>query len=286
MAFLDYVGVLGGLANSALNAVTGMAQSKSLMRYQAQLQQKQIDAANQYNSPVNQMIRLRDAGLNPNLVYGSGAVTGNQSDAGKVSAVNRDAGINLNTDSVAQLRLQRQMTEQNIKESQWRTMQRMVDAASGMLKNKFTRATFADSVNQVKQNVNHTIQSINESQQRTNNLVVDANRLAELAKQEEIRTALLKNYGAEEVKAKIAELKARAGLHGANAKIADSVIKLNDAKIHQLEEDAKWLASRTHGQDLENQLTERMNNLGLQGLTPKDFFVFLKDLALSFVRGK
>lgn len=30
--------------------------------------------ANQYNSPVEQMARLRMAGLNPNLVYGSGAV--------------------------------------------------------------------------------------------------------------------------------------------------------------------------------------------------------------------
>lgn len=33
--------------------------------------------ANDYNSPVSQMERLKVAGLNPNLVYGSGSVAGN-----------------------------------------------------------------------------------------------------------------------------------------------------------------------------------------------------------------
>lgn len=32
---------------------------------------------NEYNNPVNQMKRLKDAGLNPNLVYGNGSVVGN-----------------------------------------------------------------------------------------------------------------------------------------------------------------------------------------------------------------
>lgn len=35
------------------------------------------DLQNQYNDPVHQMARLKAAGLNPNLVYGSGNVTGN-----------------------------------------------------------------------------------------------------------------------------------------------------------------------------------------------------------------
>ncbi|AXL14919.1 hypothetical protein [Microviridae sp.] len=34
---------------------------------------------NEYNNPYNQMQRLKSAGLNPNLVYGSGSVTGNTS---------------------------------------------------------------------------------------------------------------------------------------------------------------------------------------------------------------
>lgn len=42
---------------------------------------------NEYNSPINQMARLRDAGLNPNLVYGDG-VTGNASGSARSSSVN------------------------------------------------------------------------------------------------------------------------------------------------------------------------------------------------------
>ena len=38
---------------------------------------KMWNLQNQYNDPTNQMQRLKNAGLNPNLVYGSGNVTGN-----------------------------------------------------------------------------------------------------------------------------------------------------------------------------------------------------------------
>lgn len=37
---------------------------------------------NQYNDPSSQMQRLKAAGLNPNLVYGSGSVVGNTSNSG------------------------------------------------------------------------------------------------------------------------------------------------------------------------------------------------------------
>lgn len=37
--------------------------------------------ANDYNHPIQQMERLKAAGLNPNLVYGSGSVTGNTTGA-------------------------------------------------------------------------------------------------------------------------------------------------------------------------------------------------------------
>lgn len=292
MGFIDFVPTLGGIANSAINAIVGQNQSKSLMRYQAQLQQKMIDQANQYNSPVEQMARLRQAGLNPNLVYGSG-VAGNQSESGKVSAVSRDAGIDLNIDQIANMKLQRQMTEQAIKNSQWQALESMTRAAGNMLKNRLARATFADNIRQIHENVNHTLQSmaesrqrIDESTQRTNNLKIEANLLGEKLKQAGMQTDFMKEYGAEEIRARIDEMKSRRAYNDKQREVADSVMKLNDAKIEQLKKDAEWLASRTHGQDLDNQLTERMQGLGLQGMTPKDFFVFLKDLVLSFIRNK
>lgn len=56
-----------GVAGSAISN----AQSKSLMRYQNDLNVQNWKMQNEYNSPKNQMQRYIDAGLNPNLVYGN-----------------------------------------------------------------------------------------------------------------------------------------------------------------------------------------------------------------------
>lgn len=59
------------------NSRIGVGQQKELMDYQYNLERSMFDYANNYNKPINQMIRLREAGLNPNLVYGNGSVAGN-----------------------------------------------------------------------------------------------------------------------------------------------------------------------------------------------------------------
>lgn len=63
--------------NSILKQINGSSQQKdaNAMAMQA------WNIANDYNHPVNQMARLKAAGLNPNLVYGSGSVTGNTASA-------------------------------------------------------------------------------------------------------------------------------------------------------------------------------------------------------------
>lgn len=56
--------------NEAANAAQIAAENRQL---------KYTEMQNVYNSPVNQMRRLYEAGLNPMLVYGGGNVTGNSS---------------------------------------------------------------------------------------------------------------------------------------------------------------------------------------------------------------
>lgn len=82
--------LLGGIGSSAMNNKAVQDTNKANMeiaKYQAQWQQQENEKAyqrslnmwnlqNEYNSPVQQMARIRAAGLNPNLVYGNG-VTGN-----------------------------------------------------------------------------------------------------------------------------------------------------------------------------------------------------------------
>lgn len=82
--------LLGGIGSSAMNNKAVRDTNKANMeiaKYQAQWQQQENEKAyqrslnmwnlqNEYNSPTQQMARIRAAGLNPNLVYGNG-VAGN-----------------------------------------------------------------------------------------------------------------------------------------------------------------------------------------------------------------
>lgn len=61
------------LANSA-NAKSKRAASRAAILDYV-LTNQLMDKQNEYNKPINQMARLREAGLNPNLVYGDGGAT-------------------------------------------------------------------------------------------------------------------------------------------------------------------------------------------------------------------
>nr|QJB19785.1 MAG: DNA pilot protein [Microvirus sp.] len=58
-----------------------IAANRELAAYAYSKDLEMWNRANEYNSPKQQMERLADAGLNPNLVYGNGSVVGNTSTA-------------------------------------------------------------------------------------------------------------------------------------------------------------------------------------------------------------
>lgn len=75
--------VVGGIAQSVINAVQSRsnqnrqnAANRSMAEYQYSKDLEMWNRGNEYNAPMAQMDRLKKAGLNPNLVYGSGAVAG------------------------------------------------------------------------------------------------------------------------------------------------------------------------------------------------------------------
>lgn len=73
---------LGGLIGAGIGGVSeGLDESQSNQAYKRQLNDNIMlwNMQNAYNSPVQQMQRLKAAGLNPMLVYGSGNVSGNAS---------------------------------------------------------------------------------------------------------------------------------------------------------------------------------------------------------------
>lgn len=69
---------------------------KGLARYQADMNQKFIDAQNAYNTPQSQMARFQQAGLNSHLIYGQGN-PGNQSEPNRYPqqrSVDQSAALN------------------------------------------------------------------------------------------------------------------------------------------------------------------------------------------------
>ena len=76
-------GIISGISNLA-GSYFGYKGQKEANKTNVQLaeQARQHDvsmwnAQNEYNTPAMQMQRLKEAGLNPNLVYGSGARSNN-----------------------------------------------------------------------------------------------------------------------------------------------------------------------------------------------------------------
>lgn len=74
------IGAVGSLVGSGVNAAvssnaasTSYERQKQLMALQNQYAVENWNRENNYNSPKEQMKRLKEAGLNPDLVYGNGA---------------------------------------------------------------------------------------------------------------------------------------------------------------------------------------------------------------------
>ena len=73
---LPLLPIIGAVGQAISQGISNRANYKrSIKMYQMQRNDAIADwnMQNEYNSPEAQMRRLRDAGLNPNLVYGNGA---------------------------------------------------------------------------------------------------------------------------------------------------------------------------------------------------------------------
>lgn len=79
------VGTLFDKYTGAYQADQANKQSKELAMYGFDQEKQMIKEQNEYNSPMNQMKRYTDAGLNPNLIYGQGT-PGNQATIAKYNA--------------------------------------------------------------------------------------------------------------------------------------------------------------------------------------------------------
>lgn len=118
---IPLISLVGGLASSIIGSVVSSEVSQVAQANQANINQQGIDTANRYNLPINQMSRLREAGLNPNLVYGNGTVAGLTS-SGEASTNQglKNIPFDLGVKDAVGSYLESKQLEQSVSESQSR----------------------------------------------------------------------------------------------------------------------------------------------------------------------
>lgn len=91
-AGITALGAVGGAALNALSQHRTNAANRAQAEYAFRQEQMAIQRQNEYNSPAQQVLRMKAAGLNPSLAYGAdGAMVGNQADVPAYNAIPAEA---------------------------------------------------------------------------------------------------------------------------------------------------------------------------------------------------
>lgn len=202
---LGLISGIGSLGSSLINTFGGQQMSKDLMDYQYKLQQDAIDKANLYNSPQQQMKRLAEAQLNPNLVYGHG-VDGNQSSPASPGIINKRGEFqnplqDLPTAYMQQkeLELAQIKTRNEAFEARSRTKLNEAKTLNELTQGKYLDATLKDRIKQASQRLANDVTKGDLMRQQTNNLEIMANNLVEQTNLLVARTRLTNEQAATEV---------------------------------------------------------------------------------------
>lgn len=130
--------LLSGIGNIISTGMANKA-NRELAEYSFDQQKQMIAEQNRYNSPLEQIKRYQEAGLNPGLIYGSGqASAGNQNTIPKYEAPTIQApDVNLDLTSALQLMLAAKKTEAEINNINASTARYEEDTRSAMLRNNW-----------------------------------------------------------------------------------------------------------------------------------------------------
>ena len=156
---------IGAVAGGAQAAATGKMNRKS-----RRFQREMFDKTNKYNSPLEQRKRLEEAGLNPNLVYGSssGGVAGTTSqpskpdfDTPEISGIAApiQGGVMdyYNAKSIQAGTDVNEAREENIKQDTVNkgidSVNKAVNAASGQISLKQKRELYENTINTAKESL-------------------------------------------------------------------------------------------------------------------------------------
>lgn len=282
--------MLGGL----FNTFVGDSLDRSKMAYQARLNQAMIDRMNVYNSPIESMKRIREAGLNPNLVYGRG-VEGNQSSASSVglSGKNVDLGMDLSGAvqdyfTSQQIENQTKQTKANAALANANEVLSRTKALHEMKEVARLDATFDTYVEKMKADLDYTRQAYNESVAREgkiteewNQLLINRDKLmAEIdLMKEKVKTEQLNNT--QYIPSKIRNLESSTELNAQEKQVARTVASLNEKKLEEIDARIRNLNSSSDLNELAYSLQKSMSDFGLGNVSMKDIFSYLIKLIVT-----
>lgn len=296
--------LIGGGISAIGNFIAGSKQNKTNLKIARETNQSQMDLAryqadqnlnlwnlnNEYNSPSSQMRRYREAGLNPNLIYGEGssASAGNSSSParGYESPTLQRAQVDNSYVATASqnfmqgltsffgLRKQEAETKQiyqqieNLKvDNQYKELQVIYQ---GLVNSKTDteRDMWRDMLNAKKANLLGSAH-LSESSALTNDMLrpylvqqkeAEINLLITRDNDLKYQLEHLRPLQRQKLVAEIANLAAQSDLYRMNAKLSESNIELN-------RERGKLLYFQEEGQFLENQIKQTLidNGVNLRG---------------------
>lgn len=151
-AMATAAGIAGGaqLLGSGISAYGAAQANRRGIKLAREMRKSDIEMwheANKYNSPIMQMQRLREAGLNPNLVYGNGAThTAQQAPAAKVPEVQNELASLGQLNAVPIISMYQDM---KIKNAQIDNIQKQMEYADSKIINEGLKA-ISTSVNTEK----------------------------------------------------------------------------------------------------------------------------------------
>lgn len=285
--------ILGGL----FNTFVGDSLDRSKMAYQARLNQAMIDRMNVYNSPIESMKRIREAGLNPNLVYGRG-VEGNQSSASSVGLSGKNVDLGMDLSGAVQDFFTSQQIDNQTKQTKANAA--LANANEVLSRTKALRemkeiarldATFDTYVEKMKADLDYTRQAYNESVAREgktyeewNNLLLSRDKLmaeVELMK-EKVNTEHLNNT--QYIPAKIRNLESSTELNAQEKLVARTVASLNEKKLEEIDARIRNLNSSSDLNELAYKLQKDMADFGVGNVSMKDIFSWLIKLITTIAK--
>ena len=188
------VGAVGNILSGVVGNIFNQKYARRQRDYEREMYQKTVDNAerfwnmeNQYNSPVMQMQRLKEAGLNPNLVYGNGADAQGGNINNPSPSVSNNAGtstnplqgLNLGGVLSTMYNLKQQAAETDLIQQKIKsdiTNQRLIAVSTALkelesnklrLSNQFDKDTYNTRRNQLEAELSKTLADIDNTRQQT-----------------------------------------------------------------------------------------------------------------------